>query len=553
MTAEGVPKLLDFGIAKLLGPQAGELALTRTGERLMTPEYASPEQMRGDQITTAADVYALGVLLYELLAGRRPFQMETKSPLEVAQIICEQVPEPPSRAITGAPVSSAPDAARRVKGDLDNIVLMAMRKEPSRRYSSVGALSGDVQAYLTGYSVEARTDTWRYRGGKFVRRHKVAVPMAILALLALIGFSVAMGLLARRANRERRIADQQRLAAQHEADFLASIFDAATPAVAKGNQITARELLDQGAKRIDAEFAAAPDLQATMLYNIGDAYGQLGLREQAQPLLERAYDLRKKLFGDDSLDVAKSAIALAKVYRLEGQYAKSEALLRQALLAAQKAPGENNRFIAEVLSELGFTLFLDSQDSEAETLLRKSLSLNSRQDGYRAFTQSELALVLRARGDVSEAWLIGSEAVQTLERLEGPDTPEVVGARNNLNGVLSTWETFRRQKGSRGRMWRLGVRSPGVMRMWPGPWTFWDTVCWLKGIGGKPSLWCGRPCQFEKSSSGTRIRWWPLLSRPGVASCKPRAITRGLTTIFTRVSTWCVKPKAQRVGTSRIS
>ena len=437
VTAEGVPKLLDFGIAKLLGPQAGNLALTRTGQRPMTPEYASPEQMRGDQITTAADVYALGVLLYELLAGRRPFQMETKSPLEIAQIICEQVPEPPSRAIAGAPAPIAPDAARRLKGDLDNIVLMAMRKEPSRRYASVAALSNDVQAYLTGYSVQARTDTWRYRGGKFVRRHKVAVPMAILAVLALIGFSVAMGLLARRANRERRIADQQRLAAQHEADFLASIFDAATPAVAKGNQITARELLDQGAKRIDAEFAAAPDVQATMLYNIGDAYGQLGLREQAQPLLERAYDLRRKLFGDDSLDVAKTAVALAKVYRLEGQYAKSEALLRQALLTAQKAPGENNRFIAEVLSELGFTLFLDSQDSEAELLLRKSLSLNSRQDdGYRAFTQSELSLVLRARGDVSEAWQIGSEAVQTLERLEGPDTPEVVGARNNLNVVL---------------------------------------------------------------------------------------------------------------------
>jgi len=435
VNAEGSPKLLDFGIAKLLDPQTRNLAVTRTSERLMTPEYASPEQMRGDQITTATDVYALGVLLYELLAGKRPFEMRTKSPLEVAQIICEQVPEPPSRAISASHERSAAETARRIRGDLDNIVLMAMRKEPSRRYTSVGALSHDVQAYLTGYSVQARTDTWGYHAGKFVGRHRVAVPMAMLAVVALIGFSVGMALLAKRADRERRIADQQRLAAQHEANFLASIFEAATPQITKGNQITARELLDEGAKRIDSELAATPDVQATMLYNVGVAYRQLGLTEQAESLLERAYDLRRKLYGEGNLDVAETASALAEVYRLEAQYAKAEALYRQALVAAQKAPGGNTRVVAEILARLGFCLFLDSQDSEAESALRKSLILDPGSD-YAAFRQSELALALAYKGDISGSWQMGGEALQRLEELAGPNSPEFVGASNNRNEVL---------------------------------------------------------------------------------------------------------------------
>src|SRR5580700_6574501 len=162
VTPEGMPKLLDFGIAKLLSLDPDEQALTRTTDRMMTPEYASPEQVRGDPITTSTDVYALGVLLYELLAGKRPFRLETTNPLEMVRIICEQDPIAPSRAESENPGLAAPDAARKLSGDLDNIALMAMRKEPSRRYVSVAALAGDVQNYLTGYPVEARSATWKY-------------------------------------------------------------------------------------------------------------------------------------------------------------------------------------------------------------------------------------------------------------------------------------------------------------------------------------------------------------------------------------------------------
>jgi eukaryotic-like serine/threonine-protein kinase len=436
VTAEGVPKLLDFGIAKLLDPQAENLTLTRPSDRVMTPEYASPEQMRGGHITTATDVYALGVLLYELLAGRRPFEMQTKSPLQVAQIVCEELPEPPSRAITGRPDLSVPDAVRRVKGDLDNIVLMAMRKEPSRRYTSAAAFSADVEAYLTGYSVQARSDSWRYRAGKFVRRHKVAVPMAILAILGLVAFSVGMGLLAQRANRERRIADAQRLAAQHEAAFLTRIFDAATPATSKGSEVTVRELLDQSAKRIDTEFNATPEVQATLLYNLGDAYSQLGLDDQAQPLMERAYVLRRKLFGDESLIVATTADGLAHSYRMGGHYDKADMLFRQALETAQRAPGDNTQLVAKMLTDLAFCLYSESQDSEAELLFKKSLVLNPElDDSDGAITRSLLAQVLDRRGNLLDALQLGNQSVEILERLEGP-TFHLAIARHILAGIL---------------------------------------------------------------------------------------------------------------------
>jgi eukaryotic-like serine/threonine-protein kinase len=451
VTPEGVPKLLDFGIAKLLDSRSGDVKLTQTSERFLTPEHASPEQIRGEPVTTATDVYALGVLLYELLAGRRPFQMAAKSPLEVAQIICEQTPELPSRVVALAAVENAPEISRQLRGDLDHIALMAMRKEPSRRYSSVGALSGDLQAYLTGYSVQARTDTWHYRAAKFLRRHTVAVPLGILALLAVIGFSTGMGLLARRADRQRKIADRQRLAAQQESEFLASIFNAASPVVAQGKPVMARDLLDQGTKRIDSELAATPDVQATMLHNMGEAYGELGLYDQAQPVLERAYNLRKKLFRSPNIDIAKSADVLGTVIRLQGRYAIADPLFHEALQNAQGAPGDNRVAIAHFLSDLGECLYMESKDAEAESLLRQSLALDPNPDAIRGNTSNYLSLVLLRKEDLAEAEQLSEQSIEVFRQSEGPESPSIAIARHNLAAVLremgnlSAAETAERQ------------------------------------------------------------------------------------------------------------
>ena len=418
VTAEGMPKLLDFGIAKLLDPDTGDANLTRTGDRLMTPEYASPEQVRGDRITTASDVYALGVLLYELLADKCPFELRTKSFLQVAEIVCEHMPDPPSRAVAAGTQHSAPDAMQKVKGDLDNIVMMAMRKEPSRRYTSVGALSHDVQAWLTGFSVHAHPDSWRYRTGKFATRHKVAVSIAAAAVLMLIGFSAAMAVLADRANQARRIANQQRLDAQREADFLASIFKVAS---SDGREITSRELLDQTASRIDKELADAPEVQAASLYNLGVAYSGFGLNGQALPLLERAYDIRRKLAGVSGLDMAKTEEALGHAYQEQGAYAEADGFIRQAIATAQSAPGSQTPFLARLQADLGFCLWLESRDADAIAAFRKSLALSSGPDNSDgAITRGLLAQVLERQGNYSAAWQLASEGSEILERLEGP-------------------------------------------------------------------------------------------------------------------------------------
>ncbi len=436
VTPEGVPKLLDFGIAKLLNPELNEQSVTQTKERMMTPEYASPEQIRGEPITTATDVYALGVLLYELLTGKRPFRLQSKSPFEVYQVVCEQEPEPPSIASRTGPFKLERDLTRKLSGDLDNLVLMAMRKEPARRYASVSALSADVRAYLGGYPVRARTDTWGYRSSKFVRRHKASVAAAVFVTVALVGFSIAMGIMAQRANRAR-------LTAERETQFLSSIFRAATPDKARGKPIMARDLLDQGAKRIDAELAGQPDLQATMLDNIGQAYTSLGLYTEAESLLQQAYTLRRKTSGDQSLETASALDGLATAIRLQEQYQRAEPLFRKALTIREKKLRGDDPLLGESLANLGECLYWEDKVDEAEPLLRRSLAIQrsleakdksdpNNADSARVY----LAWVLERKGSYAEAAQLLGEAVDIDKRTKGADSPDYINSLHNYAGAL---------------------------------------------------------------------------------------------------------------------
>jgi serine/threonine-protein kinase len=366
----GEPTLLDFGIAKLLDPELESAPQTRTAERLMTPEYASPEQIRGEPITTATDVYGLGVLLYELLAGVRPFRAEggaslKQDPFQLVRSICEDEPPPPSITATRNR-SLSPADPRKLKGDLDKIVLMALRKEPVRRYASVRQLAADVEAYLGGYPIQARMDAWGYRSGKFLRRHKAGAATAALAILVLVGGSIAMAVLAGRATREQNIA-------QREAQFLATMFQAATPEVARGRTITARDLLDQGAQRLDRELAGQPEVRAAMLENIGLAYRNLGLADQALPIARNAFDLNVQTHGAQSEESASSLFLLASLYRDQGKYAQAEPLFRQLKSIRGKIPGPKNANLAQSLAALGEVLYLQNKDAEAEPVLRESI------------------------------------------------------------------------------------------------------------------------------------------------------------------------------------
>jgi eukaryotic-like serine/threonine-protein kinase len=230
VTAEGEPKLLDFGIAKLLDPDpALAFARTVTEMKALTPEYASPEQLKGESVTTATDIYSLGVVLYELLTEQRPYQLKTSRPDELSRVICEDEPTKPSTAVGKHRTSNSEQRiAKSLRGDLDNIVLMAMRKEPARRYASVAQFSGDIRRHLEALPVIARQDTWSYRTSKAIRRHKVGVLAAGLIVLALLAGIAATSWQARvahieRARAERRFNDVRKLANSYLFEIHAAI------------------------------------------------------------------------------------------------------------------------------------------------------------------------------------------------------------------------------------------------------------------------------------------------------------------------------------------
>jgi serine/threonine protein kinase len=346
----GAPKLLDFGIAKLLTPDPGEaVTRTETAVRLMTPDYASPEQVRGGAVTTATDVYSLGVTLYELLTARRPYQFETYSPLEIERAICDTEAPPPSEAVrqhagvAGAP----PKLARQLAGDLDNIVLMAMRKEPERRYQSVEQFSEDIRRYLTGLPVMARKDTFSYRAGKFARRHKAGVTM--LALLA--AFAVALAVLAARLARERDRAERRFTQVRKLSNtFLFDFHDKiqTVPGTTEARAMvakTALEYLDSLAQ----EAAGDPQLEwelAVAYQKVGDVQGDpwapnLGLSREAMQSYQKGLELAQRLSRNGANDLKMSRLLAQGYFKLGALQAQSGAkteaheALTQAMTVAE--------------------------------------------------------------------------------------------------------------------------------------------------------------------------------------------------------------------------
>ncbi|MGH9853116.1 MAG: tetratricopeptide repeat protein [Blastocatellia bacterium] len=436
VTAEGAPKLLDFGIAKLLASDPGEaVTRTETAVRLMTPDYASPEQVRGGQITTATDVYALGAVLYELLTTRRPHQFATYSPLEIERAICDTEAPRPSEAArhqTGAP----PRLARQLAGDLDNIVLMALRKEPARRYQSVEQFSEDIRRYLTGLPVVARKDTFRYRAGKFARRHKAGV--VIMALLAV--FTVALAVLVVRLARERNRANQAAATAQAVEQSLVAVFEFADPGRSRGNTITAKELLDQGAEKVLRDLKDQPVVQAKLMDTIGGLYQSIGVYDRAQTLLEEALKLRRQTLGAKHVDVAASLHNLGTLAHAKGDFAGSESRLREALELRRELLGTGRPEVADTMNELGKVLLERGNLTEAEPLLRDALALLRRRLGPEhkdvANGLNGLGRLLSKQGKFAEAAEVYGQELEIHRRLYGAEHPSVASSLNSRAAML---------------------------------------------------------------------------------------------------------------------
>jgi serine/threonine-protein kinase len=421
VSTDGVPVLLDFGIGKLLDPgQSAEDSRTRTAARAFTPEYAAPEQIHGEPVTTATDVYGLGMLLYVLLAGRRPFADATGIAFEKAVLEAE----PPRPSTFGG---------RELAGDLDTIVLKTLRKEPDRRYTSVSALADDLRRFLDGTPVRARPDTFGYRSGKFIRRHSVAVAAAVITMGSLVTATAYSVLQARAVARERdKAVDVE--------TFLLEMFGASGRD--RADTMSVRQLLDAQASVLPTAYPDNPEMRAQMTATIAEGYDRLGLFAQAEPLAAAALDQRRAILASTNPDLAVSTSLLGWIKFERGETKDGEALLREAEQLWRSVSPRNPRGYARTLNDLGVAAEGAGNYAEADTLYRRALAIRRRLFGENdravATTLSNLSVVLYRKGDLKGAVAAAESSLAVMRAVMGPDHNRSTIVQNNLAAFRST-------------------------------------------------------------------------------------------------------------------
>jgi serine/threonine protein kinase/Tfp pilus assembly protein PilF len=499
VTSAGVPKLLDFGIAKLLDDRQAArhtLAVTQADIRIMTPDHASPEQVRGQAVTTSSDVYVLGVLLYKLLCGTSPFFISSMRLSEIERAICERDPPPPSdmvstnesadaNAVSAARATTSNRLRRVLRGDLDNIVLMAMRKEPERRYASAQQMSSDIQRHWDGMPVIAHRDTLSYRTTKFVRRHWLPVAASFSAAVLVLAFATTTYLQSRRIAAERDRVAQQRERAEHEraraeevSSFLVNLFKLSDPGENRGNQVTARELLDSGSKRLQAGLQDQPATKAALLSTVGTVYDSLGQFQDALPLLSESLQLQSDAHDKSHID---TLLELGRAYMGAGNLPGAEAPIQQALHLAQSDAGAMSAETGRTLWTLGMLRYQQGKNNEAKELYLRSLGIldsskapltdvspvlndlatvyisdhqwelakkayeQARDIDRRvlgddhpkvAFRQQNLAIVAQNMGDLTQAETLYRDALQRELRAYGDRHPEIAVTKGNYGLLL---------------------------------------------------------------------------------------------------------------------
>jgi len=446
VNSAGEPKLLDFGIAKLLDADASdgddeELVVTRTGHVLMTPEYSSPEQVRGEAITTGTDVYALGVLLYELLTGERAQARAGTSMQELLSVVCERTPPTASAAVRRSQDDkSRPDTrmrwSRRLEGDLDTILATAMQKDPARRYATAEAFAEDIENHLRGMPVAARPDTLVYRTRKFVMRNRLPVLAAALVVVTSVWFAIVTAHDNRTIQaqletirgqnetikRERDVAQNQSAVADHVVEFLASLYEMAAPDPDRAETLRARELLDRGARRIARELADLPAQRAPLQLAMGRAYIALGLYSEAEPMLVAAEQTYAEL-GRDHASHREAQFWLAGWRFATGDAKGGEQWMRKSWQTAEGDRALSSVTVASRQAALAGWLRDAGRFDEALQLVASARGIAADSLSQLAVSGTDLdvieAGILRDQGHIEKARQMTEAAIQRAEQRDG--------------------------------------------------------------------------------------------------------------------------------------
>ena len=433
VSSDGKVKLLDFGVSKLLGDAGNDTSatlLTLESGAGLTPLFAAPEQVTGGAITTATDVYALGVLLFLLLTGQHPAGRGRHSPVDLVKAITEKDPPKPSDAVASSGFesgtseagkrASTPDKLRRqLRGDLDTIIAKTLKKNADERYASVVALGDDLRRYLGHQPISARPDAVAYRIGKYIRRHRIGVGIAAALVLLFAGFAVMQAVQLRRITRERDRADRI-------AQFMTDMFKVADPGHKLGNTVTARDVLDKAARDIDTGLAHDPELQARLMYVMATSYNNLGLYSRAQELFARSAEVASSALGPDNIQTLRSRQRLAWTMFQQGQFAaRAESQQRSVIDSERRVFGPESDEAIGTMGDLATTLSEEGRLPEAEKLQRDVLEVQKRVIGpeapYTLSSMDNLAITLLYEGRPEEADKLEKETLEIQRRVYGPD------------------------------------------------------------------------------------------------------------------------------------
>jgi eukaryotic-like serine/threonine-protein kinase len=490
-----IPKIIDFGLAKALGQSDADMTqFTHIGQVIGTPTYMSPEQVSGSDIDTRTDVYSLGVLLYQLLVGTVPFDLKV-TPQEgwdaFRKKIREQEPVRPSVRSSSLGDSSPETAKKRrmdpaswsreLRGDLDWITLRALEKDRTGRYQSPSELAADITRHLKHEPVLASPPSTVYRIRKFVRRHRVGVAAAAIVALALLAgiAGTTIGLI--RATRAERKAVEEAENTRQLSDFLLGLFRVSDPSEARGNTITAREILDKGAQKIERELGGKPVIKAEMMRTMGEVYLSLGLYKQAEPLLEKSLviartagsdnlgiqsntllqlaafyigqgknhealplaqeglRLRERVLGPEHPEVARGLLIVGIIYRNTGKLAEAKGFLEKSLAIREKALGPEHRDTLDSLFHLAWLHNLMRNFKEAAKCYERILTIREKLGPGQpevARALSDLGIVRSNMGDYAGALKLYQQALAIREKVLGPNHKEVGDSVNNIGTAL---------------------------------------------------------------------------------------------------------------------